>query len=390
MLRRDPTEDHRSPSPLELLFDLTAVVAIALCAKELHHGLASGHAADSLIAFTMVFFTVWWAWMNFTWFASAYDTDDWGYRTAVFVQMSGALVLAAGVPRVFEGRGFGIVTAGYLIMRVGLISQWVRVARADGKGSRSAKRHAGGLIVLQIGWVALLAVPDMTAGMVGFFALAALELCLPFWAESGHLNRWHPRHMADRHGLFTIIVLGESILSSVIGIQVAVGSGRQLADLTAVVVGGLLIVFALWWLYFDQPAAEVASRALGAGHRQTRSAAVWGYGHFFIFASAAAVGSGLAVAVDQTTGHSELGDLPAALAITAPIALFILFVWGLHASARPRGLREAKPYIVATLVICSSWTPEPVLITGLVLTGAVVARVISGSRPSITEQQGPV
>jgi low temperature requirement protein LtrA len=48
-----------------------------------------------------VFFGIWWAWMNFSWFASAYDTDDVPYRLAVLVQMTGVLIYAAGIPRVF-------------------------------------------------------------------------------------------------------------------------------------------------------------------------------------------------------------------------------------------------------------------------------------------------
>ena len=52
----------------------------------------------------MVFFAIWWAWMNFTWFASAYDCDDVPYRLTMFVQIAGALILAAGVPAMFEHR----------------------------------------------------------------------------------------------------------------------------------------------------------------------------------------------------------------------------------------------------------------------------------------------
>jgi low temperature requirement protein LtrA len=38
------------------------------------------------------------AWVNFTWFAPAFDTDDVPYRLLTLVQMGGVLVLAAGVP----------------------------------------------------------------------------------------------------------------------------------------------------------------------------------------------------------------------------------------------------------------------------------------------------
>ena len=77
---RDATEPHRAATPLELLFDLSFVVAVAAAAAELHHGIAEDHVGVSVLRYLMVFFAIWWAWMNFTWFASAYDTDDVPYR----------------------------------------------------------------------------------------------------------------------------------------------------------------------------------------------------------------------------------------------------------------------------------------------------------------------
>ncbi|MEM9601161.1 MAG: low temperature requirement protein A, partial [Pseudomonadota bacterium] len=70
MLARDPDEGHRQATPLELLFDLASVVAIAAAAAGLHHAIADAHALDGIIRFTMAFFAIWWAWMSYTWFAS--------------------------------------------------------------------------------------------------------------------------------------------------------------------------------------------------------------------------------------------------------------------------------------------------------------------------------
>jgi low temperature requirement protein LtrA len=89
---------------LELFFDLCFVVAIAQAAAQLHHAEVEHHAATGVVSFLMVFFAIWWAWMNLTWFASAYDSDDTWYRLAVFVQIAGVLVLAASIPAVFKDR----------------------------------------------------------------------------------------------------------------------------------------------------------------------------------------------------------------------------------------------------------------------------------------------
>ncbi|MBN9636625.1 MAG: low temperature requirement protein A, partial [Actinobacteria bacterium] len=80
MRGRDPHEKHRVATPLELLFDLTFVVAFGVAASELAHMLAAGHVGAGVTGFVFSTFAICLAWINFTWFASAYDTDDWVFR----------------------------------------------------------------------------------------------------------------------------------------------------------------------------------------------------------------------------------------------------------------------------------------------------------------------
>ena len=144
MPARSPHEAHRTATPLELLFDLVFVVAIAQAGEGLHHAVA-GHALEGLVGYLMVFFAIWWAWMNFTWFASAYDCDDVPYRLAVFVQIAGALVMAGGVSQMFEQRQpNAAVLGGYVLMRLALVGQWLRAAAADPPHRTTALRYAVG------------------------------------------------------------------------------------------------------------------------------------------------------------------------------------------------------------------------------------------------------
>lgn len=149
---RDPREKHRASTPLELLFDLTFVVAIATAAAQLHHGLSEGHWS-AITGYLLTFFAIWWAWMNFTWFASAYDTNDVLWRTLAMVMMAGVLVLAAGVPRAFNEGQFGVLVLGYAIMRTPMILQWLRVARDDPSRRETARAYAVGIGVLEIAWL---------------------------------------------------------------------------------------------------------------------------------------------------------------------------------------------------------------------------------------------
>ena len=178
MTGRDPEEEHRNATPLELFSDLAFVVAVAQAASSLHHGLVDGHASDVLPAYPLVFFAIWWAWVNFTWFGSAYDTDDVIYRLAVFMQITGVLILAAGVPRVFADQDWGVVVAGYVVMRIALVGLWLRVAASHPERRTTALRFATGITLCQLTWISLLFLPE---GMLlpCFLVFASLELAVP-------------------------------------------------------------------------------------------------------------------------------------------------------------------------------------------------------------------
>src|SRR5262245_2906 len=138
MGRCEPPESHMVATPLELLFDLTYATSFSLAAAQLAHALAEGHYAVSVLGFGLASFAICWAWINFSWFSSAYDTDDWIFRVVTMVQMIGVLVLAIGLPRMFASIEHGerldnsVMVLGYVIMRVALVFQWLRAARVGG------------------------------------------------------------------------------------------------------------------------------------------------------------------------------------------------------------------------------------------------------------------
>jgi low temperature requirement protein LtrA len=374
MVARATDEEHRTATVLELLFDLCFVVAVASAASALHHEVAADHVGDGVVGYASVFFAIWWAWMNFTWFASAYDTDDVAYRLTTLVQIAGALILAAGVPEAMDGGDFAVITVGYVVMRLAMVTQWLRAAGSDPPHRRSASRYAAGIAVLQVGWVLRLFLPE-GPGYAGFLVLVAAELAIPIWAERAAPTTWHPRHIAERYGLFTLIVLGECVLASTLAIQTALGEDAALADLATTAAGGLLTVFGMWWLYFAKEAHEFLTTL--------RAGVVWGYGHYLVFASAAAVGAGLAVNVDDLTDRAAIGVRGAAAAFTIPVALFLLAVWALQ--MRPHHLGHWHTALVPTtavLVLASTLAPEPILVTGLLVAAMIGVSLVALHRPA--------
>ena len=346
MTGRPVDEEHRVATPLELLFDLTFVVAVAQVAAELAHGIADDQVGDSVLGFVMVFFAIWWAWMNFTWFASAYDTDDVPYRLLTLVQMAGVLVFAAGIHDAFGSQNFLTGTIGYVIMRVAMLAQWARAARSDPEHRQTAYRFVLGIAVVQVAWLLRLLLPH-GAGLAVFFLLVVAELAVPVWAERARMTAWHPHHIAERYGLFTIIVLGECVLASNVALQVVVEDTGWDLDLLLVGGGGLCLLFALWWMYFLKEAGDGLARRRELGF-------VWGYGHYAIFGSLAALGAGLEVTVDAVSHHVEASDQLVAMSVVVPVALYLATVWLLHAPLGEGYRASVVPMslaIVATLAV---------------------------------------
>src|SRR3954451_11245180 len=176
MLPRRPDESHRSPSPLECLFDLCFVVAVSRAGVSVEDSIGHGSVGPGLVTYGMIFFAIWWAWMNFTWFASAYDNDDVPYRISVLVQIVGSLILAAGIASAAdpEHRDFSILVVGYVVMRLATVFNWIRAGRSDSTHRTTAYRYAAGITFVQIGWIARLWLPE-SWGLTSFVVLAALE-----------------------------------------------------------------------------------------------------------------------------------------------------------------------------------------------------------------------
>ncbi len=366
MRPRDPHEPGRSASTLELFFDLVFVVAVSVAAVELHHALTEDHVVDGLISYATVFFAIWWAWMNFTWFATSFDNDDWLYRLLTFVQMAGVLTLAAGVGGFYEG-DYTLGIVGYVVMRVALVAQWLRAAHDSPELRVTAHTYAAGVTIVQLGWVAILAVPE-GARLLVFVLLVLAELAVPVVGERRGTTPWHPHHITERYGLFTLILLGESLLASANAIIEALDGDTAVGPLVWIAVVTLVVTCSLWWIYFWPPHHE----AIGTLGQSLR----YGYVHYFVFAAAGAFSAGVEVEIDVLTDHSKLGDVAATFTVTVPIAIFILGIWWIAIRANAdRWVNVAVP-VGAVLVLADPLVPIPVTLTAVILSVVVAVLVL--------------
>src|SRR4029453_2022408 len=148
--------------------------------------------------------------------------------------------------------------------------------------------------------------------------------------------------------------------------------GDYLPELLSLAIAGLVIVFALWWLYFDRSAHGLLTTL--------RMSMLWGYGHYFILASAAAVGAGLGVAVDYLPHHAEISGPVAGWAVALPVAVYLFFVWLLHIRPHQVGALVTAYPVVAVLVLATPPGPAPVHVTAVLLAVLVAITVTIGRR----------
>jgi low temperature requirement protein LtrA len=332
MAGRDPSEEHRSATPLELLFDLTFVVAFGIAASEFAHMLAENHVGAGLLGFSFATFAICWAWINFAWFASAYDTDDWIYRLMTMLQMVGVIVLALGLPQMFASIEHGghvdtrVMVAGYVVMRISLVGQWLRAAKQDPDRRSACLTYATAVTVAQIGWAGGIflhtSVPVTFAIVV---VLVGIEMLGPVLVETRMGGTpWHAHHITERHSLLTIIALGEGVVGTVASLSAVVSAQGWSFDAAFVAVAGIGLTFGMWWTYFLMPQADLL-------HAHRERSFFFGYFHIVPFGAIVATGAGLHAAAYYIEHDSKLGSVKTVLAVALPVAVYIVSVYVLYA-----------------------------------------------------------
>jgi low temperature requirement protein LtrA len=376
---RDPNEAHRASTPLELLYDLTIVVAFGTAADQLAHFIAEDHVWAGVGGFAFASFAVSWAWLNYSWFASAYDTDDWVFRLATMVQMVGVIVLSLGLPQMFASIDHGgtlnngVMVAGYVVMRASLVFLWLMVARHDPAHAPAARTYVAVIGTAQVGWVAL-AIADLPIGTT--FALLsvlfALEVIGPIVAERRTPTPWHPHHIAERYSLLVIITLGEVILGTVAALNAVVhGEAGWSVDAALLAVAGVGLAFGCWWMYFAVPWAEPLARHRLRGWP-------FGYGHLLIFGSLAAMGAGLHVAALMLEDKAEIGATGVVLSVAIPFALYVAVFYVLYSILFRVGdpfhvglIAGAAAFVVLSVALAAAGVSVPVCLVVLALAPVV-------------------
>jgi low temperature requirement protein LtrA len=291
-LRTIETTEERKVTWTELFYDLVFVVAVAgLGARLLDDPTFRGAAV-----FTGLFVPLWWAWAGFTFYADRYDTDDLGQRTLAVAQMVAIALMAASI----SGEETDSLTAfalAYVAARSILIVMYLRARRHVPETRKLVGGYVRGMSVAVALWLVSVFVPEPYR-----YILWAVGLLIDFYTPY-RLRRIQAKvpldvaHLPERFGLFTILVLGESMAATVAGIS------HEGWVVGPTVTGVLAVVVAagLWWIYFDNLDGTVVRRRVE--QQKAWKPTVWIYGHLPLVIGLMATAIGLEGAVIGAGGH---------------------------------------------------------------------------------------
>jgi low temperature requirement protein LtrA len=273
--------EERRATWLELFYDLVFVAAIA----EVAHYLDEHVSLVGFFGYVLLFIPIWWSWVGATFYATRFDTDDLGHRLLTLLQMVAIAVLAVNVHDGLGKSSTGFALS-YVTIRAILICQYLLAGYFVPPARGLIKWYATGFSIAAALWLISVFVPAPWR-----FALWGLALMVDFGTPltAGKLVAKIPpsfSHVPERLGLFTIIVLGEAVLSVVKGV-----SQLQWGVLSATVaILGMLIAFSLWWIYFDSvdgsPLRAMSVGKMGIG-------LTWLYAHLPLALGIAATGIGV-------------------------------------------------------------------------------------------------
>lgn len=247
MLKTLHQSDSRQATWLELFFDLVFVAVIGVVTHDLAHTHDGHLGTDQLLRFPLVFIPVWWIWTTHTLYANRFDNNDRAHRLFALVIMA-LLVLLSTQSKESHGETFVMFTLLYSVIRVLLAVLYFRVHSKVG-GEVTFAKELGKAILLGALISSSAVIFDGLTKFLIFYCGIAVDIAMHF--RSGRAARQMPvdrKHLVERIGLLSIIILGESIISMV-GSLSQIPTWDTFSIMAAVT--GFVMTWAIWWIYFD-------------------------------------------------------------------------------------------------------------------------------------------
>lgn len=328
--------EHQSATFIELFFDLIFVFSVTQVVGLLHGGFTWSTVGQAIL----VFWLVWWAWTQFTWALNAANTTHPWVEIGTLAATAVAFFMAITLPEAFHERALAFAIAYVLVRSIGLLLySWVSwtVPSQRAAVSRFAGISLAGLAAVLLGGY---------LGGAAQYGMWGLAILLDVLAATigGRQDGWnlYPEHFSERHGLFVIIALGETLIVAGTGVIHEDWS----AELIIVAVLAVLITCGLWWTYFPKakPALEHAMAGVSGSVQSSLARDVFSLLHFPMLCGVIVY----AFAIEEAVAHPGeplpfVGRLALALG-------FSLFVGGMAAAIWRATGKRLHARVIVTLI----------------------------------------
>jgi low temperature requirement protein LtrA len=356
--------DEHQVTPLELFFDLVFVFAIT----QVTILLADDPTWGGVLRGMLVLAALWWAWTAYAWLTSATDVDEGGVRLVMLASMGAMFGVALAVPGAF-GDDAVLFGVAYLLVRLLHLVLSATVARDDRDRLGALVRFAP-TAILGASLLVLAGFLEGNERIAVWVVALAIDYLGPVVVGVGQGWQVAPEHFAERHGLIILIALGESLIA------IGVGAGLELG--AGVIVGaalGIVVVSALWWLYFDVAAIFARGRLMGARGLELHRLALHSYSylHLPMFAGIVLFALGL----KTTLGHvDEALDTVPAVGLCGGAALYLIghIAFLLRTTGRIFRRRTLGAGVLLALIPVAVAIPA---LAALALVGAVCSAIVA-------------
>jgi low temperature requirement protein LtrA len=285
--------DQQPVSFVELFFDLVFVFSVTQVVALLHDGIT----VDSVGRAVLVFWLAWWAWTQFTWALNSANTTHPRVELGTLLGTAVAFFMAVALPHAFAGRALWFAVPYVLVRAIGLYI-YALVARAADPGHRVARAALERFTTFSLAGLAAVLVGGWLGGTAQYL-IWGLTILLDVVAAAvgANVEGWdlHPAHFVERHALFVIIALGESLIVTAAGVT----GGGWTSDLMLVATLAVAVTCALWWSYFTRakPELERALEDSSGAAQSTMARDAFSLMHFPMLCGVVAYGAAVAEAV---------------------------------------------------------------------------------------------
>ncbi len=366
------TSDPQSVTFVELFFDLVFVFAITQLTALTAHDLTP----DGVLRSILLGWLIWWAWTQFTWTLNPADTTHPGVRVVTLVATGVALVMAASVTRAFAEDALWFAVPYVLVRALGLALQ-VGVDRERADASHTVVIAWSALSTIGLALVLIGAVVDPSLRPLFWLLAIVADVIAAAWAGRGASWDLNPSHLAERHALFVIIAIGESLIVA----GTAVASDERTVALASAAVVTILVASLLWWTYFGWLKEALEHRYAAAPPERLGPLArdAFSLAHFPLIGGIV----GFAVAIEEIAAHP---DEPASAAVLASLGIGVsLFVAFSALSYRLLGGRILVPRLLILPVMLGALalvaSMPPVWPLAAVAAALLAIVVIEGAGP---------